>query len=420
MPIEGGFVLKEASYMIVIPMSQKDIEDPMIFVENVKQSESVHIRNIHMDDERGMIVDFAVDDRQYEVEVNPTDVDIPNLVRPEHIFTEEEFRIIDEAKFGLSVCMDFEGDNAKCFHDQLRIIDAMYPEKVAVLDCPAEKLLSGRWVSLAAKSHILPAPRYLFTVQAICDESGEVWLHTHGLKRCGLYELEILCSTKDTCNDHYKMIETFACRMLESDEPIEPGEGIFIGQAADIYLVCTAVDWKEALTFYPQAVLGTKEDRQDEVHSEDTYVLMLYKNEEDEDMMIYTPVQAFDPFLHQNPMYMLSTEETERMSSLAIERIPYMVKAAENKENTIIVKVGLITDKQYWEEEDTPQKEHIWFELKEIKEDGFVGELTQEPYYVSGIKEGDVGFYSFSSITDWMIFTKERRITPDDAYLLEE
>ncbi|MBP5732650.1 MAG: hypothetical protein J6W66_02320 [Lachnospiraceae bacterium] len=44
--------------------------------------------------------------------------------------------------------------------------------------------------------------------------------------------------------------------------------------------------------------------------------------------------------------------------------------------------------------------------------------MTQEPYYVSGIKEGDVGTYSFDDVTDWLVFTKERRISPDDAYLL--
>jgi hypothetical protein len=47
-----------------------------------------------------------------------------------------------------------------------------------------------------------------------------------------------------------------------------------------------------------------------------------------------------------------------------------------------------------------------------------VAELTQEPYYVSGIKAGDTGTYPFSDITDWLIYTKDGNITPDDAYRL--
>ncbi|MBQ1574425.1 MAG: DUF2314 domain-containing protein, partial [Clostridiales bacterium] len=143
-----------------------------------------------------------------------------------------------------------------------------------------------------------------------------------------------------------------------------------------------------------------------------------YRNDYEEQNKIYTPVQDFNQFLGQNPMFMFSTEETKRMSALAIERIPYMLKAFENKDNTVIIKVGLITDKEHWSSEDKPEREHIWFELKDIKDGSIVAELTQDPYYVSGIKQGDIGTYPFSDITDWLVFTKECRISPDDAYLL--
>ena len=410
--------MKEPSYMIVIPKNEKDMEDPKSFLDNLMNNELINIKDMHLDENRGMVIDFEIEGSEYEAVLNPEQVEIPGMVRPEHSFTEEEFKMLDEARVGLSVCMDFEGDSNRCFYDQLRFINVLFPEMLAVLDCPSEKLLSGKWVSLAAGSKTLPAPRYLFTVQAISDGGEEVWLHTHGLKRCGLYELEILCSNKDFFNDHYKMIESFALRMLESDESIEPGDGVFVGQAAGKVLTLTAVDWHEALEFYPDATLGTEEDREDGVHGEDTYVLMIYKNERDEESKRYTIVQDFNQFLDQNPMYMFSKEETKRMSDLAIERIPYMLKAFENKDNTIIVKIGLVTDQAYWDG-DKPQREHIWFELKDVKDDQIVAELTQEPYYVSGFKTGDTGTFPFSEITDWLIFSKERRITPDDAYLLE-
>ena len=64
-------------------------------------------------------------------------------------------------------------------------------------------------------------------------------------------------------------------------------------------------------------------------------------------------------------------------------------------------------------------REHIWFELKDTKDGKLVAELTQDPYYVSGIKCGDIGTYSTDEVTDWLILTPERRISPDDAYLLD-
>lgn len=405
--------------MIAIPKDQSLIEDPKNFMGNLTSCEFIKINDMNMDETRGLVIDLTIGDNDYEVELNPTGVEIPDFVRPEHAFTDEEVRKLDEAQAGLAICFNYEGDSNQCFHDQLKIMDVLFPELLAVLDCPSEKLLSGKWVALAAKSSVLPAPRYLFTVQAISDGGDEVWLHTHGLKRCGLYELEILNSNKEFFNDHYKMIEAFALRMLESDEPIEPGDAVFIGQAAGKQLTLTAVDWKEALDHYPDVTLGTEEDRDDGVHSEDTCVLMIYKNERAEEQKIYTPVDDFNQFLGQNPMFYFSTEETKRMSALARERLPYMIKAFENKENAIIAKIGLTIDKEHWSHEDKPEKEHIWFEIKDIKNGSVTGELTQEPYYVSGMKKGDTGTYPFSDITDWLIFTKENRVSPDDAYLLD-
>lgn len=410
--------MREPSYMIVIPTDEKILENPGNFMDNITNSELIKIKDMHFDEERGMLVNFMIGDMEHMVSLNPVDVEIPSFVRPEHSFTEEEFQKLDAARVGLAVCMDFDGDSNRCFYDQLRFINVLFPDILAVLDCPSEKLLSGKWVALAAQSSVLPAPRYMFTVQAISDGGEEVWLHTHGLKRCGLYELEILGSSKDYFNDHYKMIESFALQMLESDEPIERGEALLIGQAAGKALTMTAVDWQEALKYYPDVTIGTEADREGDVHSEDTCVLMIYRNSRDEEEKRYTPVNDFNQFLGQNPMYMFSTSETKRMSDLAIERIPYMLKAFENKENEIIVKIGLITDREHWNG-DKPQKEHIWFALKDVKEDCIVAELTQDPYYVSDIKTGDTRSFPFTDITDWLIFTPNCRITPDDAYLLE-
>ena len=410
--------MKEPSYMIIVPGNQKDIESPETVMNNLSQSDFIEITGMEIDEEQGMLLDLLVDEKPYKITMDIVDIDIPSFVRPAHAFSEEEIERIDATEIGLSICMDFEGSSAQCFYDQLRIIHTMLPDVLAVLDCPAEKLISGRWVALAAESKVLPAPRYLFTVQAVGDESGEVWLHSHGLNRCGLYELEILCSDKENCNDHYRVIENFAYRMLEDDERIDLGEGIYLGEAAGIEMVVTAVDWKEALKYYPEALMGTEEDR-DEYHGQDSCVLMMYKTQEDEDNKKYTRVQEFNSILQENPIYMISNEETARMKKLAIERVPYLVKESRNPENTILVKIGLVVDDEYQNDEGT-SREHIWFELKEVKDDCIVGELTQAPYYVSNIKEGETGVYPFSDITDWLIFTKKCRVSPDDVYLLEE
>ncbi len=413
--------MQEDSYMIIIPKDPGLINDPKAFFVNMKEKENIVVERAGFDEKRGVEIDLKIDERPYRIWVAPTDIEIPGFVRMGHQFSEEEIKQIDAVKRGLSMNMIYEGDCRQCYYDQLRLIDAMIPEKLAVLDCPSEKLLSGRWVELTARSNVLPAPKYLFTVQAISTESEELWLHTHGLKRCGMYELEILYSNNESSNDHYHIIETLAYRMIEAKEPIKPGDATFVAQLAqNMYLVVTAVPWKEALEHYPQATLGVAEDREeDEVHSEDTYVVMAYRSPQDEENRNYSPVQIYDEHLKRNPMFYISTSETERMSSLARERMDYMVKGFENKDNVVLAKIGLTTDENYWDEDNSGSKrEHIWFEVKEIQGDKITAVLTQEPYYVSGMKEGDVGTYSFDDVTDWLVFTKECRISPDDAYLL--
>lgn len=411
--------MQENSYMIVIPKDDAVLKDPNVFMQKMKASELITIRAVNVVEGR-LVIDLEVEGRPYCIKVAPDDIDIPDYIRVGHLLTEEERNIISNTKVGLAVSIDYEGDPRVCFHDQLRIIDVMIPDCVAILDCPSERLLSGKWASLAARSKVQPAARYLFTAQAVSAESGEVWIHTHGLKRCGMYELEILCADKDNYNDYYPIIENYAVRLIESGGSIEPGEPTFIARFYnEMVLVATAVDWRESLKSYPQATLGTEKDREDEVHSEDTYVIMAYHTPEDAENHVYTPVQRYSEELTNNPMFYYSTEETERMGRLASERIEYLRKGFALSDRAVLVKIGLIVDDEYQDKDsDRKEREHIWFEVKEIGENTITAELTQDPYYVSDIKKGDVRTYPFEDITDWLILTKQARITPDDAYLL--
>ncbi len=413
--------MAEESYMIIIPKDDSLLRDPEVFLGRLKESDFITLKDLKFN-EGVFELELDVEDRPYTVSVAPDGIDIPEFIRIGHHLTEDEVEVIRNAEAGLAVSISYKGDPRVCFHDQLRIINVIEPDCVAILDCPSEKMLSGKWAALAAKSKVQPSPRYLYTVQAISGENGEVWLHTHGLNRCGLYELEILCADKETYNTYYSIIENLAVRIIESEEPVFPGQPVFIARFCDDdAFVVTPVNWKEALKYYPEATMGTAEDREgeDNVHADNTYVIMAYRNEDDAKNQVYTPVQEYKDLLENNPMYFFSTEETDRMRRLAAERIEYLRMGSALPERKILAKIGLIVDDEYQDEDnDEVQREHIWFDVQNVGPDTVTAELTQEPYYVSGIKPGDVRTYPFSDITDWLILTKEARITPDDVYLL--
>ena len=127
--------------------------------------------------------------------------------------------------------------------------------------------------------------------------------------------------------------------------------------------------------------------------------------------------------MENNPIFYLSNEETARMSSLARERFSYVERMLKEKQEgkddiAIIIKLGLETI----DEEgnlDKKNREHIWFEALSMEEDGFKARLTQEPYNIPNLHEGDEGIYSIDYVSDWMIHTENGVISPETVYLLD-
>lgn len=411
--------MKESSYMIVVPKNPEDIMDPGVCIKKLGEVKGVNIDNVEMTEESIIHVILTVNDMHCEFDMFPTDVDIPPEVNAQHFFSDVDVEAINNTQVGLVVDMEYTGDPQTFYHNQLKIIHALVPEKLAILDAPSEKILSGKWVALAAESEIMPAPRYIYTVQAISGDDDEVWLHTHGLGRCGFSELEILCSNKNIYNEHYRIIETVANRMLENNEQIELGSPFFIAWVTnEVALVVTLVNWKEALDYYPGIELGGMEDREDPAHAEDNACIMIYRTPKDADNKNYKLVTELDEYLKENPIFMLTTKETKRMSCLAKERVDYMKRAFQKEDTLVIVKIGLEPDEEFFDPDNPEMKEHIWFELLDIDGDNMKLKLTQEPYYVKGLHEGDIQNHTIAEITDWLIYTKERRLTPDDVYIL--
>ena len=407
--------MKEKSYMIAVPRNKESINEVGEMLTRLSGKEGIKILSHKFEEVLEMLLE--VDGKEYPVEVIPMDFEIPEMFRVQHLFPDLDIEAVSKAEIGLSVQMEFGEDALDSYHAQLKIIHTLLPDLLAVLDASSEKILSGKWVALAAESMIAPSPRYIYTVQAVGGDDTSVWLHSHGLNRCGLPEIEVLDSTKDTYEKHYHVLETMANHMLEREEPLEKGEPLYIARVTEeIPLVGTLIDWKEAISLYPEDMLGGECDREDS-HNENTCCLFVYSSYENMENGKYAPLSIYDDLLKSNPIYMISHRETERMKKLAAERISYMLKASENSENKILIKIGLDMDEEFREEEN--QFEHIWFELLEVSENAVTCRLTQEPYYVKDMHEGSVGTYPFERITDWLIFTKERRLTADDVYLLE-
>ena len=158
--------------------------------------------------------------------------------------------------------------------------------------------------------------------------------------------------------------------------------------------------------------MGNTKDRQ-ETHNSKTSIIFMYKSEKDEKKGKLTKISEFNNLWGDNPIFFISNEETKIMKELAMERF-YMVKEQANKkENKILIKIGLPTDN-----DDDNDFEHIWFELIEFEGEKFKAKLTQEPYKVKNMHEGNIGWYTVQDVTDWVIYTPDFAVAPRNAYLL--
>lgn len=410
---------KEISYMIAIPKYEDELKDPALIVSRLKDAKDFFVKNITSGEDETPVLEIEYKENTYTVEIGIETYEIPEMFRVVHFFKDIDLEAIGKQEVGLMVAMEFSDDILDSYHLQLKIICTIFPETLGIMDCSAEKILSGAWAALAAKSSIPPAPRYIFTTQAVYSGDDDVWLHTHGLNRCGLMEIEIMNSTKETSNNHYHVIEAVASRLVDEPDCIGAGKPLLVASFSnDQPLMVTWVPWEKAVETVREGTLGGPEDRDEEAgHNGYTGGLFVYRTPYDMMNGIISHISIYDKQLEDNPMFMLTGAETERMRALARERVDYMKRIFLNGAKAALVKVGLEVDEQYKSEGNG--YEHIWFALHSVDEDSFTAELTQEPYMVSGMHTGSVDTYSYDQITDWMMFTEEDRITPDEVYLLE-
>lgn len=399
-----------------LPETPEEVESRLTALPFIKEIS----KNIRDSGETEFILEYLGE--EYKIAVFCDSFELPELFRIGHDFTDEEIAAMEAAKRAIYCRMLFGENNSRSFHLQIKLICAIAGDPAGIADISGERILSGRWTRLAADSEVPPAPTYLYCIQCVNDDKADdVWLHTHGLNRCGGIELEILHSDKDNYNSHGSLINTLAGRIIDDSGFVEEYEPISSVRLADGGIIVTTwVRWESALKQLPRKILGGADDRRDG-HNENTGVLFVYRTPKDHKNRRLSPVSIYNRQLADNPMMMISTAETERMRRLAQERLDYLKRLFGMRENfdkfAALAKIGLEVDEQY---RDGDMKEHIWFEIKEFHEDGsFSAELTQETYYVEALKPGDIRRCTPEEITDWIVFFDGDRINPDSVYRLE-
>ncbi len=406
---------EEYSYMLALVDNDTELKQKEI-VNRISKIKDVTIKRFNYDIISNVFyVDVKYYKENYQIGFFYNNFSLPNIyLTSAFYFKEEEKEKLKNVNKALSIFTKFNKDAKRSFHLELKIADAVVPDLIGLVDESAERLLPAKWVKLSANTNTLPSPSDIFNIQVVYNDN-EVWLHTHGLSRCGITELEILKSNKKNLENHYNIIKTYATCLLDEPSTYNPREeSIMIGLInGKIPIIVTCMSWTKAINLYDKLEMGDIKDRF-QGHNSVTSPIFIYRKEEDRINHKLSKVTDLDSSWSKNQIFFLSEKETERMRELAIERFDYLKKIF-NKDNKIVIKIGLKCDLK----EDI-DREHIWFELTELKSNKFKAKLTQEPFNISYIHKGDEKWFSVEDITDWIAYTEDYEIHPSDVYLLDK
>lgn len=417
---------ESSSFMRVLPSHGGTVNLDESAYEAIKNIEGVELVGRQLANENKEMVAFLrYDNRDYKVYLYADPWEWQDLFQCQRqFFRPGDMERIQQVKSALCIHMDFyKGHVQEDFKLQLKLAVALMPDMLALYDESAERLLNRVWVEQTAQSKAIPGLDAIYTIQAVGD-GDQVWLHTHGLIRCGVTELEIIGSDRKHYEDHYALLAAYASRLIE-DVNADTDDVVTLGQTIDNHtILATKRPWNESIKEYPAYVLGATKDRGN-THNTQFATIFLYGDEKDLENRRIRKVSDFNDILSKNPIYYYSLEETNRMKELAQERFAYvkqmLVEAKENPDNTkILVKIGIVANQDWEQEKPSDNREHLWFELNAIDEDTLTATASQDPFAISNLHEGDQGTYPISDVSDWVIYNTEKgRITPNTTYLLD-
>jgi len=308
----------------------------------------------------------------------------------------------------VSVTCKLGQDALESLHAQLRLLAALAPDAVAMLDLNAFHVKSGDWMRDAASASVPPSAMSFFSIHSVFDDRNgrETWLHTHGLQRMGSIDLDIVGVRRREASALAGLINHVA--RLFIDHGVPPPDTTF--HAGDdlplVWLPC------EAAVEHVNATLGGAADR-DADHTRERGVLLAPATASPG--RLETP-RRYASLLEADPILYISPAETERMQRLAHERLPRFLalrdRFAKNKKWSFQVKLGLPTDAE-------GPAEHLWFDVHDASAETVNGTLVNQPYFITRLRRGHRGTFDLRFMTDWAIHSPRGGYTPETVLQLE-
>ncbi len=336
----------------------------------------------------------------------------------------DEFEQARAAKWVIALETYLRPENpTQSYHLQLQVAAACSSGlSVACYDENSTLLRSTLTLDQLAQCPVPPAPTELF--QTHVEVMGSrAWIHTHGLRRFDLPELELFRLRADDVQEGRTAIRWLSSYLLGEHLPslggiVEFGDGI----STELRSL------EQVFDRHPLIEASGPEDR-DESHLGWRCVLL--------DPEIWEMnAQSVEPRrllsrLRRDPVFWLSQTESARRARLARERFALAAMAffsQRYREIDFLVKVAMPAslDLERRDEilrsadhDERASCEHMWFEVKRIDRHIITGELTNSPIFASYLKKNETYKFNYKLVSHFEITIDGYTYSPENITELD-
>lgn len=313
----------------------------------------------------------------------------------------------EAASWALSVEGRLEDPPLRSLRDQLTLALALGGE-----DAPAlwDESSLRLWPATSARRMVASKAglgvHELASIHAVGAESDRVWIHTHGLARAGVPDLDALLVPRSAQDPVGELLHATASLLLEHGTPA-PGAPFPVGEGMEVVLLRV----EDALSRVPPDAPGGGASR-DEEHREGT-------------RLIVAPAEArrggspsLEPLAERarKGPFFRSSEATERMRLLARERWGEFVRLFHQHRGVpgfvFLVKLAYEPDRARERQEELA-REHLWFQVRAIEDDRIEAVLESSPLDIAALKKGESKKHDLERLSEWLVVTPEGRLRPD-------
>jgi hypothetical protein len=318
--------------------------------------------------------------------------------------SEEVQEAVDGARYGLFFSTRFDpAAPLAAFGRQAKVLAIAAPDALAVHDAATQGMDSGDRFRAIASWSTPPHPKELYDVHAVWAPGnvGRSWVHTHGLERCGIPDIDLLRVPDDLVVSAWDLIGAFVRARLGTKVPLRD----FDDDLVSGHRVSWVPAGEAARKVHRPDIGGVKCRRQAPSHARDRIVIV-------EDPTLEEgagpPLDLLRLFEDGDPLVYVHPAEVERAARLARERWGVfeglLARHGDDDGWSFRVCVALRTC--------ASGRESMWWEVETVKDGRLRARLEVDPVGVHDLRRGDFRWHDLSDVADWAVHSPEHEISP--------